>query len=146
MGLQSNNQDACRMSEQGSLEEQAACVRISCTHEPCAGSPALSAQTHDSCHWSTAIYNPGRAALWCFHTRSAQKEGYKADWNKLKSLECCWCCFCSTSMDLAQLALHGRHKVSECSVGPDINLTYPQHRCRALARGGEFPQRQLLRN
>lgn len=60
MGLQSNNQDACRMSEQGSLEEQGACVRISCTHEQRAGSPPLSAQTHDSCHWSRAIYNARR--------------------------------------------------------------------------------------
>lgn len=127
MGLQSNNQDACRMSEQGSLEDQGACVRISCTHKQCAGSLALSAQTHDSCHWGRAIYNAGRATPWCFHTPSAEgkKGGYKADWNKFKSSECCWCCFCPTSMDQAQLALHGRHKALKCPAGPDTNHTYP---------------------
>lgn len=50
------------------------------------------------------------------------------------------------SGDLELLLLKGRHGAPEYHSGPHMQQTYLRHSSAALARGGEFPQRQLLRS
>lgn len=50
------------------------------------------------------------------------------------------------SVGLELLLLKGRHRAPEHHSCPHMQQTHLQHSSAALARSGEFPQRQLLRN
>lgn len=133
----------------GSLEEQRVRVRISCTHKQCAPSPALSAQTHDSLRWSGAIYNPRESFSVVFPHSTESKKGeatrQSSTSSKGKRLMSALLLI-AMSMDLELLLLKGRHRAPEYHLCPHMQQTHLQHSSAALARSGEFPQRQLLRN